>query len=231
MTRTELFLEKYKALERAATGAYGWESDGRAVYRLTQLPQFRKIKDQLSFCREVRNLLQHNCRIQDAYAVEPSEQMLALLDRVTQQVLHPTLCRDVCTPVARLLYANGNDLVWPAMREMYHRGLTHLPILEDGRVVGVFSENAVFCSLVSGERRELSPDVRFRELRAHLNGSSRRSEEYRFFPAAEPVAQAEAAFERAFSRGKRIAMFFLTEHGRKEERLLGVLTAWDILGN
>ena len=89
MTRTEEFLDLYKQLEQAATSAYGWEPDGLAIYRLERMDQFESRRTELSYCREVRNLLQHNCLIDGEYAVEPSEPMLALLRSLLLQITQP----------------------------------------------------------------------------------------------------------------------------------------------
>lgn len=230
MTRAEEFLDKYKQLEQAATAAYGWEPDGRAIYRLERMQQFESVRAELNYCREVRNLLQHNCRIDGAYAVEPSSQMLELMDRVLQQVAHPKLCLDICTPIDQVFARGLSDRVGPAMLTMYRRGLSHVPILDEGRVVGVFSESTIFSYLIGRQPRTWEENLRFSDLGEFLNTTTRRSEVYRFLPVDATVAQAEASFELAFQAGKRISMFFLTKSGCREERLLGVLTAYDILG-
>ncbi len=230
MNRAEEFLDKYKQLEQAATAAYGWEPDGKAIYRLERMQQFESVRTELNYCREVRNLLQHNCRIDGAYAVEPSSQMLELMDRVLRQVVNPKRCLDICTPMDQIFARSLSDRVGPTMLTMYRRGLSHVPILTDGRVVGVFSESTIFSYLIGRQPQSWEENLRFSDLREFLNTTTRRSEVYRFLPLNATVAQAEAEFEQAFQTGKRISMFLLTKNGSREERLLGVLTAYDILG-
>ena len=144
MTRTEEFLDLYKQLEQAATAAFGWESDGRAIYRLSRMAQFEEQRTELDYCREVRNLLQHNCRIEGAYAVEPSVPMVELLRRLLKQVKEPILCRDVCTQRKKVFARGLSDQVIPTIQEMFRRGLSHVPVLEHECVAGVFSESTVF---------------------------------------------------------------------------------------
>ncbi|HIR63901.1 MAG TPA: hypothetical protein IAB92_01610 [Candidatus Faecousia faecigallinarum] len=231
MTRTEEFLDLYKQLEQAATSAYGWEPDGRAIYRLERMAQFESRRTELSYCREVRNLLQHNCLIDGEYAVEPSEPMLALLRSLLLQITQPVLCMDVCTPIERVYARSLSDRVAPTMLTMFRRGLSHVPVLSQGKVAGVFSESTVFAYLVSHRTDTVPEDLRIGQLQEFLNAPTRRSEVYRYLSAQTTLVQAEAEFEAAFHQGKRISMFFLTKNGGKDERLLGILTPYDILGN
>ena len=41
----------------------------------------------------------------------------------------------------------------------------------------------------------------------------------------------EWLFEKALKKMERIGMIFLTENGKSTERLLGIMTPWDILAN
>lgn len=231
MTRTEEFLDLYKQLEQAAAIAYGWEEDGRIVCRLERSPQFAEIRSELRYCREVRNLLQHNCLIEGNYAVEPSTAMVELLRRVLRQVEEPVLCQDVCTPINQVYARHLGDPVAATMLTMDRRGLSHVPILENGRVVGIFSESTVFAYLVREQVNHLQEDLRFQSLLQYLDAPTRRSEVYRYLSITATLAEAEAIFEGSFQRGKRVSMFLLTAHGNKKEKLLGILTPYDILGN
>ena len=59
MDTTEEFLELYKQLEDIAVKRYNYPEDGKAVLNLEKRPEFRNIKAELSYCREVRMLLLH----------------------------------------------------------------------------------------------------------------------------------------------------------------------------
>lgn len=44
-----------------------------------------------------------------------------------------------------------NDPVRPVMEEMASKSFTHIPIVEDGRVIGAFSENTLLSYLLEKE--------------------------------------------------------------------------------
>ena len=88
-SKTDLFLDKYRQLELLVATTYHLRNSESPVVYLTRRPEFRDITGELEYCREVRNLLSHNPKVGDCYAVEPGDGMIALLDRVLEQVRHP----------------------------------------------------------------------------------------------------------------------------------------------
>jgi Asp-tRNA(Asn)/Glu-tRNA(Gln) amidotransferase B subunit len=78
--RTDLFLDKYRELEVLVATVYNLPPSASAVVYLLQRKEFRGVKSDLELCKDVRNLLSHNPKINGRYAVEPSEELIALLD-------------------------------------------------------------------------------------------------------------------------------------------------------
>ena len=230
MTRTETFIELYKQLEELAVSRYGYPADGRAVYQLERRPEFRSLKEELDYCRDVRNLLQHRKRLGESFPVEPSGAMLDLLRRCIAQVENPPLARDIQVPLSEVLYKSPEDLVRPTMLEMAERGFSHIPILEGGVVTGIFSENTVFTCLLRGEVLGIDGDMRFSHLAAWLPPEKHRSESFRFIREDKLVDELSAMIEKAQARHDRIGLMFTTRNGRADEPILGLLTAWDVAG-
>jgi len=117
------------------------------------------------------------------------------------------------------------------MKEMKEHIYTHVPILEDGKVIGAFSENTVFSYLMDNDITLLDNSIKISEFGKYLPLDMHESETFAFSSFDAPVYEVEEIFEKSFSIGQRLGMVFLTQNGRSTERLLGVLTAWDILGH
>ena len=74
------FLDLYNRLERLIRERYNLSRDGGAIaWLLSRDKAPRALRDELDYCREVRNFLQHNERIDGFYAVIPSDAMLDAL--------------------------------------------------------------------------------------------------------------------------------------------------------
>lgn len=230
MNTTELFLDKYKQLENIALNEYKFPPDGSAVAKLEKKSEFKDIRYELNYCREVRNLLQHNQRLDEEFPVEPSIKMVELLDMVIDRIKNPVRCSDVGIPYSQLLWRTPDDLVMPTIRIMNDRNISHVPILEGRRVVGDFSDNCVFPFLLGDAGVSLGEKTRFRDLDKYLDLNSHPSEIFKFVPADMKLSYVEKLYEEARNNHERIGLVFLTENGKPDERLLGVLTSWLIVG-
>ena len=54
-------------------------------------------------------------------------------------------------------------------------------------------------------------------------------ENFVFVSRETTCAAVRQMFERISGRNKRLSVVFITEHGSKEEKLLGMVTPWDVM--
>ena len=139
-SKTELFLDKYKKLEAVVSARYNLSNSDSAVVFLERRAEYRTIKSELAYCREVRNLLTHNPKVGERYAVEPSDEMIALLDKVLERVKNPRKAKHIWVPKSRVLCRTLKDPVRPAMWLLYrhNRPMSRIPKPEDGVSVKFF---------------------------------------------------------------------------------------------
>jgi len=57
-----------------------------------------------------------------------------------------------------------------------------------------------------------------------------KSEGFRFMSADATVAEAASLFKESLKRHSRLGAVFVTEDGKRSQKLLGLLTVWDIAG-
>ncbi len=221
--QTELFLDTYRRLETAAETLVGNNSRSSSILRLAHLPEFSRYRDELDYCRQVRNLLTHEAKIGGAYGVIPSDQLLAVLQKVLRQIEDPPTVGEYMTPVSRLLTAKMNDTVLPFMTQMEEKGITYLPVLESGTVVGVFSQRSLFRWLLS--HRTLDETVTFREMESQLAPH----QGICFVSRELPLEQAKLTFQRVNGKHQRVKLLLVTGNGRPERPLMGIVSPYDVL--
>lgn len=231
MSRAEEFIDLYKQLEDAAVQRYNYPTDGRAVSRLEDRREFAAISGELSYCREVRNLLQHKPKVRGSFLVEPSQEMLELLRETVERIKNPVRCRDICVPFGKMYWKTREDFVIPSIQKLRTAGYTHIPILENRRVVGVFTVNGLFSHLLECGIDALTGTTKFADMGQALSLDSHPSEIYVFEEMSATLDQVEEHFRAAEKKGRRLGMVFLTEHGKPTEKVLGILTAWDVVGH
>lgn len=230
MGNTEIFLDKYRQLESTIRAEYRIDNSTSPVYYLMNSPTFRSIRAELDYCREVRNLLSHTPKINQGFGVEPSKELISLLEETIHKILNPVRARQIAIPRRNVLCKSLDDYVLPTMKDMDEKTYTHIPILQNDVVCGVFSENTVLSFLVDEEIVCIDKTMRFSDLANYLPLDRHRAESFRFASINASLEEISAMFEKALKNTDRIGMVFLTSSGKPTEKLLGILTAWDVAG-
>jgi len=229
-SKTELFLNKYKELESVIAAEHNLANSESAIGFIMRKPEYRSIKSELDYCREVRNLLTHNPKVKNRYAVEPSEEMILLLEQTTERIRNPQRAKHIFIPRDKVSCRSMDDYVLPAMKEMNECVYTHIPILKDGIVVGVFSENTLLSYLIDDEIVSIDHSVKFSDIAKYLPMENHRAEVFRFISQDTRVSEIEEMFAGAVQGQVRIGLIFVTANGKPTEKLLGIISAWDVAG-
>lgn len=230
-SKTEIFLQKYRELESIISAEYNLPNSESAVSYIIRRPEYRSIKTELDYCREVRNLLSHNPMLKNKrYAVEPDDEMIALLEQTIEKVKNPKRARHICIPRNKICCRNMDDYVYPTMVEMRDKVYTHIPILENDVVVGVFSENTLLSYLIDDEIVSIDESVKFADISKYLPIDKHTAESFRFVSQNMLLSEIDLIFADALKNVDRIGLAFVTNSGKPTEKLLGIISAWDIAG-
>ena len=227
---TEEFLDKYKQLEEAAKRVYGLSETESVMRYLESSGAFSRYATELDYCREVRNLLQHRPKLANAYAVTPSAQMIKLLDQLIARLENRTSVMQIAVLWAGIYWCSKTADVLTALSVMRDKNYSAVPLIEDRRVIGVFDGVALASYLADCKGESwLSKGLKFEDIESYLALDAHDTEVYLFVPRSMYAEDLEDLFEEQFRRGKRVEIAFITEHGRPEESVLGMVTAWDLL--
>ena len=230
--RGEEFLDAYRRLEQAVESKFDLSGSDSAIRFLEKRPEYREIRAELDYCREVRNLLTHNPRVDGDFAVEPSGKMLLLLENTAKKVLSPTRACDLMVPENKVLSKRPEDRIRPTLSEMRNHGYANIPILDDGKVIGVFSERTLLSVIDDRPEAGIGAELRFcdSEVVRYISLDSPETVSFRFVPENMPFAELEDMFAAASKKNDRIRIVFVTRSGSRGEPLRGILTAWDVAG-
>lgn len=230
MSNAEVYIEKYKTLESVVRSTYGLkDQDSISHYLSSKNTKFRMYANEIQYCQKVRNLLSHQNKISDEYPIEPSNSMITFIDTLIKQIQNKPRCCDIMIPRKDVYFQNLAGNVNETMHLMQEKMFTHIPIVENDKVIGVFDENSVFMYLANQENSLIHHTLTFRDIKQYIQLADREMEEFLFFPETKLVEELEYEFESAFQRGKRIGIVFITQNGNFDESLQGIITPWDIL--
>lgn len=229
MDRKKYFEQLYKELEEIGKDLYDIPDNEGVIASLERMSQFSHEKSRLRYCREFRNSIVHK-RVSREFWATPSDEMIKLLEDMIKRLNSVPECKDFAVDINKVYCCSINDLVLPAMNKMREQNYTHVPILENKVVKGVFSENTIFAYLLDNEIISIESNTTFSELEKYLPIEVHTTQTFRFLPWESKVYEAKQLFEETMQDTERIGMIFLTENGLPSEKLRGILTPWDILG-
>lgn len=229
MTNAAQYIEKYKELEKVVRTTYGLKEADSISYALTSKAKFRNDEANIRYCQDVRNLLQHKEKLGDAYPVEPTDAMLRFIEALIARVKNRKKCSDIMIPYKNIYWQPLTGRVKDTMVQMRNQTFTHIPILENGIVIGAFDENSIFSYLADEEIIEISDELTFADIRKYIGTADREMESFLFFRADNYADDLEDRFNEAMQTHTRIGMVFLTASGKKNEKLQGIITPWDVI--
>ena len=230
--RAEEFLDLYKKLEQLLKQFYANDS-GRfesVVARYENSRDCGNMKDELMAIREIRNLLQHNPKMKGNYIVIPSDDIITALRKVIRQLEHPKLAIDFGVKIGAIYKASLGSPLMKVINVMKDKGFSHVPIIEQDKLYGVLSAYSVFEFITEQGVQILTEETKVKAMKSYLPIDKHRKECYLFMSKKATFIDADEAFEKRDSKGRRLVAIFLTEHGRADEPILAMLTPWSVVG-
>ena len=228
--RAEAFLLLYRQMEGILERRFaGRDYGGNVVTAYLNDPDSEPVRSEIDLCRRIRNILSHNVEDSGEPVVEPSEGTLRRLEAIIEYVKRPVMAINYGTPAEKILFAHPNDLALNVMRHMVKNGYSHVPVAEQGRLVGVFSSGSLMLFAARRGFSEVRDELRIGDMKDAIGFGDKRSERFMFLPRTATLVEVRKAFEMRRERDHRLAVVFLTEDGTLRSPVCGLLTSWDVL--
>ncbi len=226
------FIEKYKYFESIIRMKYDIspEVSFYSYMKKNRTQEFRKYGEELASLKEIRNFYQHKRRLGSKDWVIPSVEAICKLDEIIEFSKKRKRVMEIAISSDKIFSRRITDSVKPTMKEMREKLFTHVPIIDSGKVIGIFDENSIFGYLAENEvLLENDDDITFEEIKDYLNIEGREMETFLFVSRTTFVDDLEVEFEEAYKRDVRLGAIFVTATGNRNETVLGMITPWDIL--
>jgi CBS domain-containing protein len=229
MDNNETFERLYNELEDLLRRKYKLDATGSGVYQHEFHVGGQTAKN-LRAIRELRNYMVHS---RMPGAMDPcmaTEEAVRFLEKMINAVQQPTRAIDCCIPREKILFASLSTLAIPLMQMMLDRGISHVPVLtENGTTFGVFSGNTLMSEIVAIKAILIDSKTVLRDFAKLLPIHVHVNERYVFIAKTAPLEEIIALFGERPLEGKKLRMLFVTENGKETEKILGLITPWDIL--
>lgn len=180
---------------------------------------------------DMRNLLVHNPYKGSADPILiPHRYIVEKYEEIKNKVMYPRKAISIAIPREVVYTTTLDDSAWEVMQTMNDKVYTHVPVMNGDRMIGVFSENTILSYLVHNKDSIIMQDAKISEFKDFVPLDKHPSEHFEFVGRNSLIIEVEEIFRKGLISRKRIAVVFLTENGKPDEKLLGLITAWDIAG-
>jgi len=222
-----LFIDAYKKLESKVEEVYNVPINrSKSSILATAYPE---LYNEINYCAQIRNLIQHAEKLDNEYPIEPSTNAIALVQKLIDKVSERKKCKEIYIPYNRIYKRNIDDSVKETINEMKLKVYSHVPIVDsEGVVEGVFDENSIF-NYVDDEKTVEVEGLTFRDIKKYLTFDRRKMEKILFRKGDIYIDKIEKLFIRKFQDQSRLEVVFLTRSGKQNDKLIGMITPWDLL--
>jgi CBS domain-containing protein len=197
----------YQLVERVA-------SNNRSVLRY---------RDDLKEFADLRNAIIHE-RTDSRVIAEPNDRAVSDFERIRTALMEPPTVvpqfqRDVRT-------RDAQEAVGEAVSDMRAGSFSQLPVLSNGQVVALLTAETIVRWLASEVSNDLVSllETKIASVLPHTEDT----EHYCFLPRRATLQEAVGKFEDFTTRGKDLDAILITEDGRSDKSLLGILTVYDL---
>lgn len=172
---------------------------------------------------DLRNAITHE-RTDNHVIAEPNERAITDFLRIRNTLLQPA---KLIPRFQRGVKARpSSDPIGHAIQDMQEGSFSQMPIINDDRVTSLLTTETVVRWLASEVKNELVSllDTPISRVLPHVENT----EHYCFMGRNESVHEAITRFEDFSSRGKDLDAILITNDGKPEQSLLGILTVYDL---
>src|SRR3989344_966700 len=232
---TDKFLAIYNEIDHYMRGflnAREYVDHGALLRQMSEKNRlFTDYYKDLKLFAELRNLLVHNPYPDRSNPLMiPHDYITQKYEEIKNSIMRPKKAIDIAVR-RELIYTTTLDAnAVDVMAEMDDKTYTHVPVIEQDKMIGVFSENTILAYLVDHKDAIIMKDTKVSEFKEFIGLDSHKSEYFEFVSRNALLVEVEALFQEGLRERKRIAVVYITEHGERDEKLLGMITAWDVAG-
>lgn len=224
-----IFRELCNKFEDLVRIKYKVKDEEGAFYILLNQKEYKKFEKDINLIRKIRNLLSHGeCKVEGKTAIEINENIIEKLKEIISLLESPPLIAS--RYITEMFVVDLEEKLENLIKTMNEKKISHVPVLDkDKKLVGVFSENTIFSKLSDDEIIEIGKEYKVKDYEKYIKLENHSSEYFDFIKRNEELASAQNLFDKSIKKDKKLVMLFVTENGKKTEKILGIITPWDLL--
>lgn len=227
------FIDIYDAIDHYLRKTTQADSDASHSYLLQELASQNQVAarhiEELKAMARLRNSLVHNPFKQYAHPLaQPNRKIVKRYEEIKNALINPPTARAIAVPKSQLYTTTLDANAIKVLQDMRQHVFTHVPVMDGDTMTGVFSENSLLAYLADKGEAVFTSDTTIKAFKPYIGLDKHPSESFEFLPINAPLSDVYRVFNEAIKVRKRVGVLFLTHSGKSTEKVLGIITAWDL---
>ncbi len=229
MTLTQDFLDKYTEFEtfiknRNNVGKFE-KSD------ILNDKVLKRNRNLWEFYRNLRNLLTHEPDVRNGNYVILTQKLYDDFSRDVDRIMHPKTALNIAVKESSIYKVKQGEIISNVIETMLEKNYTCTPIVDNTeKLIGVFSSHSLmlyFNKYKDGIVEE-PQKATIADLIEFCSLDENKEIEYKFVAKTCDEYYIKDLFKKSLVDKKRLEALFVTENGHSSEKLLGIITHWDL---
>src|SRR3989344_1409209 len=205
------------------------ETKLRRIAKSTDIESFYNILDKakrsvLLDLHALRNVFAHSDR--DRYIATVNQIAFKEIENIVKLLDNPPTVEEVFKK--EIYRVNLDEIIDIVIRKMKEKIYTHVPIYDNDKFYGVFTETTLLDWLIDnineGRAQFYKRQIKDVNRKYLFNDTNI----VKFIPANKSIFEIPELFNKAISNNKRLGALLITKTGKKDSKPIGIITAWDL---
>ncbi|ARD48920.1 hypothetical protein SporoP37_12580 [Sporosarcina sp. P37] len=183
-----------------------------------------RYEDELREYGSLRNAIVHNRTGFDYAIAEPHDEIVKLIENIDEKLSNPVTVKDLFSRKVHTVQAE--ESLAAGLRLIKEKKFNQLPIYQKGRFIGLITANGIMNWLADQDSDSISREI---PTLLDVYNHEKRRKTYRFVKSDMSVYEAEGYFRKSITSAQGLEALLITEHGGKDEKLIGIITPLDLL--
>jgi predicted transcriptional regulator len=224
------FFELFKKFEMLISLEYnGGENSvfgDKLNYAIAKDKRLNQYKEKLVVLSRLRNVYAHNSA-NNLYQI--TDDSIIILREVINIIQNPIKAYQKSSKLIK--YAKLEDTVLYIIKEMKKNKFSYFPVLENEKLIGVFSSDVIGNIYATENEIIIDDNLKMGDIKRYIDTKNHLNEKFVFVKRDDLLSYIEELFVNSYkqSEHKYIGCAFVTHNGIKTEKILGIITIWDIL--
>ena len=182
--------------------------------------------DKLNFYRELRNILEHKSVGKDDVIAVPSYTLITQMEEVINKIKFPKKVKDIF--LKKVISFEPTDSLSKLLSAVNDNGYSQFPVFEQGKLVGIISENGITNFLSHSIEDDLI-SIKETTVKDVLTLDETK-DAFSVISENKSIFDIESIFSKKVSEGNSAFLILISTNGIIEtsEDIIGIITPWDL---